>query len=140
MVNLEKVSLLTSRRKQNKFYFIRNNILYLWPKIWDRSHSVVCIIDKRNCKIICVLEPIESTSSFRENITNNRSSHPQVFCKKGVLKNSTKFTGKYLCQRFFFDKVAGLSPAILLKKRLWRRCFTVNFVKYLRTPISEEHL
>ena len=26
-------------------------------------------------------------------------------------------------------------PATLLKKRLWHRCFPVNFVKFLRTPI-----
>ena len=33
-----------------------------------------------------------------------------------------------------FNKVAGLRPAPLLKKRLWHRCFLVNFVKFLRTP------
>ena len=33
----------------------------------------------------------------------------------------------------FLIKVAGLMPATLLKKRLWRRCFPVNFVKFLRT-------
>ena len=27
-----------------------------------------------------------------------RSSRPEVFCKKGVLKNFAKFTGKHLCQ------------------------------------------
>ena len=27
-----------------------------------------------------------------------------------------------------------LWPATLLKKRLWRRCFPVNFEKFLRTP------
>ena len=37
--------------------------------------------------------------------------------KKGVLKNFTKFTGKHLCQSLFFNKVAGLRPAALLKKR-----------------------
>ena len=65
---------------------------------------------------------------------------PEVFCKKGVLKNFTKFIGKHLCQSLFFNKVAGVRPATLLKKRLWRRCFPVNFVKFLRTPISIEHL
>ena len=33
-----------------------------------------------------------------------------------------------------FNKVASLSPATLLKKRLWHRCFPVNFSKFLRTP------
>ena len=60
--------------------------------------------------------------------------------KKGVLKNFTKFTGKHLCQSLFFNKVAGLRPATLLKKRLWHRCFPVNFVKFLRTPFYIEHL
>ena len=47
-----------------------------------------------------------------------RSSRPEVFCKKGVLRNFTKFTGKRLCQSLFFNKVAGLWAATLLKKRL----------------------
>ena len=37
-----------------------------------------------------------------------RSSRPEVFCKKGVLRNLAKFTGKYLCQCLFFNKVTGL--------------------------------
>ena len=36
-----------------------------------------------------------------------RSSCPDVFCKKGVLRNFAKFTGK-LCQSLFFNKVTGL--------------------------------
>ena len=35
---------------------------------------------------------------------------PAVFCKKGVLRNFTKFTGKRLWQSLFFNKVAGLRP------------------------------
>ena len=54
-----------------------------------------------------------------------RSSRPEVFCINGVLRNFAKFTGK---------------PATLLKKRLWHRCFPVNFVKFLRTTFFMEHL
>ena len=32
------------------------------------------------------------------------------------------------------------SPLTLLKKRLWHRCFSVNFAKFLRTPSLKEHL
>ena len=71
---------------------------------------------------------------------NIRSSRPEVFCKKGVLRNFKKFTGKHLCQCLFLNKVAGLSPATLLKKRLWHRCFPVNLAKFLRTPFFREHL
>ena len=49
-----------------------------------------------------------------------RSSRPEVFCKKGVLRNV------YLCQSLFFNKFGSLTPATLLKKRLWHRCFPVN--------------
>ena len=53
---------------------------------------------------------------------------------------ASKFTGKYLCQSLFFHKNAGLRSAILLGKRLWHRCFPVNFAKFLRTPFLKEHL
>ena len=62
-----------------------------------------------------------------------RSSRPEVFCRKVVLRNFSKITGKDLCQDFFFNKVAALRPATLLKKRLWHRCFPVNYEKFLRT-------
>ena len=50
----------------------------------------------------------------------------RCFYKKGVLRNFTKFT--------------GLRPATLLKKKLWRRCFPGNSVKFLRTIFRTEHL
>ena len=62
----------------------------------------------------------EKTSSIA---TTLRSSRPEVFCKEGVLRNFTKFTGKHLCQSLFFTKVAGLKHGTLLKNRLWDRCF-----------------
>ena len=37
----------------------------------------------------------------------------------------------------FFNKVTGLRLTTLLKKRLWHRCFSVNFVKFLRTPFLQ---
>ena len=54
------------------------------------------------------------------------SSRPEVFCKKGVLRNFAKFTGKNPCQSLFFRK-----------KHRW---FPVNFAKFLRTPFLIEHL
>ena len=65
-----------------------------------------------------------------------RSSLPEVFCKRGVLRNFKKLTGKHLHQSLFFNKV----EKALLKKRLWHRCFPVNFVKFPRTPFFIEHL
>ena len=50
---------------------------------------------------------------------------PEVFYKKCVLRNFTKLTGKHLCQ------------SLLLKRRLWHRCFSVNFVKFLITALLQ---
>ena len=63
-----------------------------------------------------------------------RSSHRRCSVKKGVLRNFSKFTGKHLCQSLFCNKVAGLTLQLYKKKRLWHRCFPVNFAKFLRTP------
>ena len=63
----------------------------------------------------------------------HRSSRPEVYCKKGVLRNFVKLTGKHLCQSLFLNKVAGLRTATVLKKILLHRSFPVNFEKFLRT-------
>ena len=57
--------------------------------------------------------------------------------KKGFLRNFANLTGKHLCQSLFFDKVAGLRPATLLKERFWHMCFPVSFEKFLRTPFLQ---
>ena len=36
-----------------------------------------------------------------------RSSHPEVFFKKGTYKNFAKITRKHLGQSLFFDKIVG---------------------------------
>ena len=69
-----------------------------------------------------------------------RSSRPGGVRWKGFLRNFAKFTGKHLCRSLFFNTVAALRPATLLKKRLWHRCFHVNFAKFLRTPFPTEYL
>ena len=69
-----------------------------------------------------------------------KSSCQEVFCEKAVLGNFAKFTGKYLYQSLFFNNIAGLRPVTLLTKRLWRKCFPVNFSKFRRTPFLAEHV
>ena len=59
-------------------------------------------------------------SSLKINKTS-RSSRPEVFCKKGVLKNFAKFTRKHLYQSHFFNKVAGL------KKETLEQVFSCEF-------------
>ena len=74
-----------------------------------------------------------------ENNWNCRSSLPVVVCKKSGLRNFAKCTGKHLRQGFLFNKVAGLKPLALLKKRPWHMSFPVNFLKLLRAPFPVQH-
>ena len=70
----------------------------------------------------------------KERSSVDRSSHQRCSMKKSVLR---KFTGKHPCQSLFFDKVAGLRLATLLKKRFLHWYFPVNFGKSLRTPFLQ---
>ena len=85
------------------------------------------------------LTKIFSISYFKKCLRYNRSSRLEVFCRKGDLRNFEKFKGKHLYQSLFFNKVAGLRPTTLLKKKLLHRFFPVNFSNFLRTPFVTEH-
>ena len=63
-----------------------------------------------------------------------RISCTGVFCKRSVLWNFEKSTGKHLCRSLFYNKVA------CLKNRLRHRYFLVNFAKFLTTLFLTEHL
>ena len=99
------------------------NETFLMIKFWET---------RKQCKLLIL--------RYQLLLTKLRGSRPEVFCKKGVLRNFAKFTGKELCRSLFFNKVAGLTPATLLRKRLWHRCFPVNFARFLRTSFLTEHL
>ena len=60
---------------------------------------------------------------------------PKVLYKKAVFRNFAKFTEKQLYSDFFFDKVdlKRLYENFIKKKRFQRKCFLVNFAKFLRT-------
>ena len=57
-------------------------------------------------------------------VTTYRSSHLGCSLRKEVLGDFAKFTGKPLCQSFFFNKVAGLS---LFKKETLPEVFSCKF-------------
>ena len=58
----------------------------------------------------------------------SRSSLLEVFCKKGVLKNFVKFTGKQPVPESLFNKVAGLRPVFqtLQLEFQWNKQDTLN--------------
>ena len=54
-----------------------------------------------------------------------RSISLEVHCKKGVLRNFSKFTGKHLCQSLFFIKLA----CNFIKKETLAQVFSCEFCK-----------
>ena len=59
---------------------------------------------------------------------NDKSSRPDVFCKKGVHINFAKFTGKRLCQSLF------------IKKEALTQALSCEFCKTFRNSFFTEHL
>ena len=72
------------------------------------------------------------TEAYSEPCQTTRSSHRRCSVKKGVLRNFAKFTGKHLCQRLFFDKVAGLRPLA--------QVFSYEFCEISKNNFFTEHL
>ena len=54
--------------------------------------------------------------------------------------NLRKFYRKTLVLESLFNKVAGFQACKFIKKRLQHKCFSVKFVKFLRSPFFTEHL
>ena len=71
--------------------------------------------------------------------STSRRSQRRYSVKNGVIKNFGKFTGQHLCHSLF-NKVTGIKPATLLKRRLWHRFFPVNIAKFLRTSFFTDCL
>ena len=71
-----------------------------------------------------------------------RSSHQRCSIKKGVLRNFAKFTGKHLCQRLFFNKVACLRPEAcnFIKKETLAQVFSCEFCNISKNTFFTEQL
>ena len=112
-----------------------NVILFRPPPPTIKHNRVRCIPTQRR-----IQDPIKNLwwRLFERLINNfqsltifskNRSSRPEVFCKKGVLRNFVKLTGKHLCQSLFYNKVAGKH---LFLQNTFGGCFLKKFQhKYL---------
>ena len=114
-VHLERLPLkinITISSKKTKLFSLR--IMVLCPK------SVCKLIQLRKKKIL-FLHKIEADVQ--------RCSVKKVFLK--ILQNS---------QENIRARIFILINTALLKKRLWHRCFLVNFAKFLRTAFFTEYL
>ena len=79
-------------------------------------------------KSILGLAKLINQNFISSKLTLARSSRPEVFCKKDIRRNFAKFTGKHLCQDFFFNK------------ETLRRVFSCEFCEISKNIIFTEHL
>ena len=59
----------------------------------------------------------------------DRSSHPEMFLRKGVLEICSKFTGEHTCQSAISIKLL----CNFIEITLWHGCSTVNLLHIFRT-------
>ena len=71
------------------------------------------IIRSRHTEINCHLKMLQEL--FKK---YTQKQPPKVFLRKGVLRIFAKFTGKYLCQRLFFNNVAGQACNFIKRETL----------------------
>ena len=65
-----------------------------------------------------------------------------MFCKKCVLRNFAKFTGKRLCQSLFLNKVAGLVSVVsnILFKKSGPEVFCIKGVLKISAKFTRKYL
>ena len=63
-----------------------------------------------------------------------RSSHPEVFCKRGDLRKFAKFTGKDLCQSLFLNKECNF-----INKETLAQVFSCKFCDISKNTFFTEH-
>ena len=68
-----------------------------------------------------------------------RSSHQRCSVKKGALRIFAKFTGKYLCQSLFFNKIAG-GACKFVKTETLALVLSCEFCKISRNTFFTEHV
>ena len=63
----------------------------------------------------------------------SRSSSPEVFLEKGVLKIYCKFTGEHLCR----DAISIKLQSNFIEITLWHESSPVNLLHIFRTPLPK---
>ena len=86
---------------------------------YTQTHGLVPVYSKQNWENFQWF----SSRSLCKKRENSRYNCPEVFCKKSVLKNFTKLSGKHLRGSLFFNKVAGVGNC----PSFCRASYKINF-------------
>ena len=134
MVRYKKI-LTTCQDSSRKFWYSVDHVKIF--KHLVNFHIFWFRYQKRNYQMRIATVPIFGQLHLK--ISLQRSSRLEVFCKKGFLRNFVKFTEKHQRQSLFFSLFcsSATSARNFIEKRLWHRCFPVNFLKFLRTSFPQ---
>ena len=97
------------------------------------ERATVGILLKKTCNFL------RKRLQLCEVYKNTRSKHQRCSMIKVVLINFTKFTGKHLCERFFFNKLAG-QACNFIKKESLVQVLSCEFWEISKNTFSTEHL
>ena len=111
-----------------------------WHLFWRTSAKDCFCTAHTHHSLLLIRFALYSAPSSSSSLLLLRGSRPEVFYKKGVLRNFAKFTGKHLCQGLFFNEVAGLGPASLLKRDAGTGVFLWIFQNFLGHLFFIKHL
>ena len=125
------------------------NLLLLWSvperrnsSKWWVSSLILKVKDLEifNSYFETYIVNIQSSEAATRGVCSRlRSSRPDVFWEKYVLRNFTKFTGKHLCQSLFFNKVAG-GACNFIRKETLAQVLSYEFREISKNTFFSEHI
>ena len=106
-------------------------ILYFQEVHLMNQAMILNVLDKTTMIITITGSLLYVTDNPLANIALPGAVAQGCSVKKVFLEISQNSTGKHFFQSLFFNKIADLRPATLLKKGLWHSWIPVNFSKFL---------
>ena len=117
------------------------NLIYSWDQILTIAilwHAVSRVWACAKHEFKHSWMKLRSSDNHYIIFVNQRSSRLEVFCKKGVIRNFTKLTGKHLCESLFFNKIAGLR--LEETGETLAQVFSCEFCEIFKNIFWKEHL
>ena len=127
------VNLISSATFTDKFKHVTTLIFFLLLLLKKKRTNFTDLIDKVLASTwIKVYIGLPSHNMIAASFSyQSRSSH---------LRNFTNFVGKHLCQSLFFNKIADLRPATLLKIESLAQVFSCEFCEISENTFFTENL
>ena len=98
--------------------------------LWQKKHKVTTVATTSQSRGVFYRIKTAKQRVIQNKKSNFRSSHPELFSRKGVLKICSKFTGEHSCRNAISIKLESNFIDIALR----HGCSPVNLLLVFRTP------